>query len=96
MAARFPLQSMGETAENVAEKWKIAREEQDAFALASQKKAAAAIAARAFDRGDRRRVPIPQKKGEPVVFVEGRVAPRRHDARGAREAASRSSAKAAR
>ncbi len=67
MAARFPLQSMGETAENVAEKWKISREEQDAFALASQKKAAAAIEARAFD-AEIVPVTIPKKKGEPVVF----------------------------
>ena len=69
MAARFPLQSMGETAENVAEKWKIGREEQDQFALASQKKAGAAIAAGAFDR-EIVPVPIPQKKGEPVSFAK--------------------------
>src|ERR1700758_791351 len=43
MAARFPLQSMGETAENVAEKWKIDREEQDRFAFDSQTKAGQAI-----------------------------------------------------
>ena len=42
MAARFPLQSMGETAENVAEKWKITRDEQDAFALASHEEGARA------------------------------------------------------
>ncbi|HEX4514171.1 MAG TPA: acetyl-CoA C-acyltransferase, partial [Polyangiaceae bacterium] len=66
MAARFPLQSMGETAENVAEKWKISREEQDQFALASQKKAHVAIAARAFDQ-EIVSVTIPQKKGDPVV-----------------------------
>ena len=53
MAARFPLLSMGETAENVATKWSIAREEQDAFALASQKKAAAAIARGRVRPGDR-------------------------------------------
>ena len=41
MAERFPLQSMGETAENVAEKWKITREEQDAFAMSSHQKARA-------------------------------------------------------
>jgi acetyl-CoA acyltransferase len=69
MAARFPLQSMGETAENVAEKWKIGREEQDQFALASQKKAGAAIAKGAFDR-EIVSVPIPQKKGDPVVFAK--------------------------
>ena len=66
MSARFPLHSMGETAENVAEKWKISREEQDHFALASQKKAQAAIAARAFDQ-EIMNVTIPQKKGDPVV-----------------------------
>jgi acetyl-CoA C-acetyltransferase len=38
--------SMGETAENVAEKWKISREQQDAFALASQQKYAAAAHAK--------------------------------------------------
>src|ERR1700733_11510748 len=48
MAERFPLQSMGETAENVAEKWKIDREAQDRFAVASQQKAGEAIAKGAF------------------------------------------------
>jgi acetyl-CoA acyltransferase len=69
MAARFPLLSMGETAEEVATKWNVSREEQDAFAVASQKKAAAAIAAGAFDR-ELAPVPIPQKKGEPVLFAK--------------------------
>jgi acetyl-CoA acyltransferase len=68
MAERFPLLSMGETAEEVAAKWKITREEQDAFALGSQKKAAAAIAAGAFDR-EIVPVPIPQKGKEPIVFA---------------------------
>ncbi len=67
MKERFPLHSMGETAENVAEKWKITREEQDTFALGSQKKASAALELRAFDAEI---VPlrVPQKKGEPVLF----------------------------
>jgi acetyl-CoA acetyltransferase family protein len=69
MAARFPLLSMGETAEEVAVKWGIPREEQDAFAVASQKKAAAAVAAGAFDR-EIVPVPIPQKKGDPVLFAK--------------------------
>ena len=69
MAARFPLLSMGETAEEVATKWGITREEQDAFAVASQKKATAAIAAGAFDR-EIVPVPVPQKKGEPVMFAK--------------------------
>ena len=32
----FPLESMGETGENVAERWSVSREDQDAFALESQ------------------------------------------------------------
>jgi acetyl-CoA acetyltransferase family protein len=69
MAARFPLLSMGETAEEVAVKWGIGREEQDAFAVASQKKAAAAIAAGAFDR-EIVPVSVPAKKGETVAFTK--------------------------
>lgn len=42
--------SMGETAENVAEKWKITREQQDTFALASQQKYASAALAKKFDK----------------------------------------------
>jgi 3-oxoadipyl-CoA thiolase len=42
LADMFPLESMGETGENVAERWEISREEQDAFALESQKRWAAA------------------------------------------------------
>lgn len=38
LAAQYPPFSMGETAENVARQWKISREEQDQFALASQEK----------------------------------------------------------
>ena len=42
LAERFPLETMGETGENVAERWGIARDEQDAFALRSQQRWAAA------------------------------------------------------
>ncbi len=42
LEARFPLYSMGETAENVAERYGISREAQDTFALESQERAAAA------------------------------------------------------
>jgi len=49
MEERFPLISMGETAENVADEFGIPREEQDAFALESHRKAAAAWEAGAFD-----------------------------------------------
>jgi acetyl-CoA acetyltransferase family protein len=64
-ALHYPY-SMGETAENVAERWSVEREAQDAFALASQQKAIAAIEAGRFDD---QIVPIsvPSKKGEPVV-----------------------------
>jgi acetyl-CoA C-acetyltransferase len=59
---------MGITAENVAKKYSISREAQDALALASQQKAAAAQEAGRFKDGI---VPftIPQKKGDPVVFA---------------------------
>ena len=44
LAAMYPLESMGETGENVAERYGVAREEQDAFALQSQRRWAAADA----------------------------------------------------
>lgn len=58
---------MGITAENVAEKYKVSREDQDAFGLASQQKAERAIKEGRFKE---QIVPvvIPQKKGDPVVF----------------------------
>jgi 3-oxoadipyl-CoA thiolase len=49
LEAMFPLESMGETGENVAERWGVSREEQDAFALESQRRWAAAAAAGRFD-----------------------------------------------
>jgi len=45
----FPLEAMGETGENVAERWGVSREDQDAFALASQQRWAAAAEAGRFD-----------------------------------------------
>jgi 3-oxoadipyl-CoA thiolase len=42
LAEQFPLETMGETGENVAERWKVSREEQDEFALRSQQRWAAA------------------------------------------------------
>jgi 3-oxoadipyl-CoA thiolase len=48
MEAMFPLESMGETGENVAERYGVGREEQDAFALRSQERWAAAQAAGRF------------------------------------------------
>ena len=59
---------MGVTAENVAKKYGVTREQQDALALASQQKAAAAQEAGRF-KDEIVPVTIPQKKGDPVVFA---------------------------
>ena len=58
---------MGITAENVAKKYGLTREAQDALALASQQKAAAAQEAGRF-KDEIVSVSIPQRKGDPVVF----------------------------
>ncbi len=62
----FPLEGMGQTAENIYDETKISREEQDAFALESQRRAAAAIEAGRF-RDEIVPVPIPQRKGPPLM-----------------------------
>ena len=66
LEAMFPLEVMGETAENVAERWSVSREEQDAFALRSHQ-----LAVQAWEGGryDSSVVPveIPQRKGDPLV-----------------------------
>jgi 3-oxoadipyl-CoA thiolase len=49
MEAVFPLESMGETGENVAERWGVSREDQDAFAAESQRRWAEAFEAGRFD-----------------------------------------------
>ena len=58
---------MGTTAENIACDYSISREEQDAFAAASQNKALAAIEAGTFD-AEITPIEIPQRKGDPIVF----------------------------
>ena len=58
---------MGITAENVAEKWNISREEQDQFACTSQQRAEAAIKAGKF-KDEIVPVSIPQRKGDPKLF----------------------------
>ncbi|MGP8050046.1 MAG: acetyl-CoA C-acetyltransferase [Desulfobaccales bacterium] len=58
---------MGITAENVAEKFHLSREDQDAFALESQRKAEEAIKSGRF-RDEIIAVEIPQRKGPPIVF----------------------------
>jgi len=69
LSALYHPYAMGETAENVAERWKITREEQDAFAFASQQKYAAAHAANRFAE-ELIPVSIPQKKGDPILFTK--------------------------
>jgi acetyl-CoA C-acetyltransferase len=66
MREQYGVDSMPETAENVAVEWKIEREAQDRMALASQRKAVAAQQAGFFD-AEICPVTLPQKKGEAVV-----------------------------
>jgi acetyl-CoA acetyltransferase family protein len=66
LAEMYPPHSMGETAENVAERYGITREEQDAFALRSHQRASRAIAS---GRAAEEIVPvvIPRRGGDPIV-----------------------------
>ena len=58
---------MGMTAENVAERYGVTREDQDHFAVESQRRAGAAIASGAF-KDEIVPVEIPQKRGDPLIF----------------------------
>ena len=58
---------MGMTAENVAARYGVTREDQDAFALESQRRAAAAMAAGTFAE-EVVPVPVPQRRGDPLLF----------------------------
>src|ERR687896_576315 len=68
MRDRYGVDSMGETAENVAECFAIARNDQDVFACNSQMKAAAAQARGRFER-EIVPVDVPQRKGDPRVVA---------------------------
>jgi len=68
LSAMYHPYSMGETAENVAERTKIGREEQDAYALRSHQRAVAAQQTGRFAE-EIVPVPIPQKKGEAVLVA---------------------------
>ncbi len=70
MKERFPLISMGETAENVAEEHRVSRADQDAFALNSHRKAAAAWEAGHFTDEIVPVVMAPAKKGAPPSTFE--------------------------
>ncbi len=67
MAERYSTEAMGETAENVAERYGVAREDQDAFALESHRRAVGAAEAGRFDE-EIVTVDAPQPKGEPVTI----------------------------
>lgn len=75
MEALFGTESMGETAENLYDQTPISREEQDAFALASHQRAIAAIDSGKFAE-EITPVPIPQRKGDPII-VDTDERPRR-------------------
>lgn len=66
MKKLFPLESMGETAENIYERYNISREDQDAFALRSHQRAVEAQKNGIFN-DEIVPVLIPQRKGDPVV-----------------------------
>jgi acetyl-CoA acetyltransferase family protein len=67
MEKMFPLEAMGETAENIAERWTISREDQDAYAMPSHQRAVQAQTAGVFADEI---VPVvsPQRKGDPTVI----------------------------
>ncbi|HHU08963.1 MAG TPA: 3-oxoadipyl-CoA thiolase [Intrasporangiaceae bacterium] len=66
MAGRFGVDAMPQTAQHVADEWDVSRQDQDAFALRSQERAAAAIASGRLAR-EIAPVPVPERRGEPVV-----------------------------
>ena len=68
MQELFGTDSMGETAENLAEKYNISREDQDKFAYNSQRKATSALQNGRFQR-EIISVDLPQRKGEPIQFA---------------------------
>lgn len=68
MRHAYGVDSMPETAENVAADWQVSRDDQDVFALASQTKAAAAQASGRF-AVEIVPVMVPQKKGDPIGFT---------------------------
>ena len=66
MKSMFPLEVMGETAENVAERWKVSREDQDAFAVRSHQRAIAAQESGRYN-DEIVAVRIPQRRGDDIV-----------------------------
>lgn len=66
LAKTYHPYNMGETAENVVERWKVSREDQDAYALESQRKAGRALASGAFE-DEIVPVTVPQRRGDPLM-----------------------------
>ena len=66
MDAQYGVDSMPQTADNVAQDWTVSRADQDAFALRSQERWAAAQAAGAFE-DEIAQVTIPQRRGDPII-----------------------------
>jgi acetyl-CoA acyltransferase len=69
MKAKYGVETMPETGENVAEEFHVSRQDQDAFALRSQQRAAEAMRSGRL-KEEIVAVPIPQKKGDPLLFSE--------------------------
>jgi acetyl-CoA C-acetyltransferase len=69
MKSQYGVDSMPETAENVADDFKVSREDQDALALRSQQRAVAAQQRGFFD-AEITPVTVPQKKGDPLVVAK--------------------------
>ena len=67
LKAQYGIDSMPETGENVAEQFNVSREDQDAFALRSQEKAAASVARRGEEITP---VTIPQRRGDDIVVSD--------------------------
>ncbi|MAF11994.1 acetyl-CoA C-acyltransferase [Candidatus Poribacteria bacterium] len=68
LEAIFPLESMGETAENIHERYAITREDQDSYAHRSQMRAKAAMDAGRFD-DEIEPVTVPKRRGDPTVVT---------------------------
>ncbi len=67
MQAQYGIDSMPETADNIAEDFQVSREDQDAFAVRSQARYASALNDGRFD-DELMAVSIPQRKGDPIIF----------------------------
>ena len=67
MDEMYPIVSLGETAEKIADKHNISREEQDIFALESQRRAIEAINSGRFN-DEIFPISVPQRKGDPLIF----------------------------